>query len=195
MPADSSAEPAIPTVSGHAQQPIISPFLQRVQAVHASQGRTNDCGPFSTAMVINAMTPLKVDPPALGREMEHIAWWGPLPILRRIPGWATFPWGVVDVLRRHGLKARWLPFCGSQRLVSALNRGEIPILFIGGWRPLWGHVLILQAYDPLLGWGFVDPARANADLHWLDPPLLIKEWRTFANSVVMVTPGEKAIMV
>src|SRR5512133_3005754 len=89
---------------------VSSAFTDQILAVHAWQGTSNDCGPFCTAMLIRAAQHADIDPSVLARHMDHVAWRGRMPVVRRIPGWATFPWGVADVLRRYGIPATWKPF-------------------------------------------------------------------------------------
>lgn len=174
-------------VDSPAARAVESRFASRVLEQHRSQGRSNDCGPFSTAMVINALCSPGLDPERLARQLDHVRWVGPFPLVRRIPQWATFPWGVVDALRLHGLHASWRPFCKPESLVAWLTQGKIPLVFIGGIRPLWGHVMVLLVRDPLLGWGFADPAWPAHELHWLPDSTFRPQFRTFANTAVLVT--------
>ena len=167
---------------------MISQHLPTLLAMHCFQGRSNDCGPYSAAMVLRALLQPTLDPDALALAMGRVRWIGPLPFVRRIPNWATFPWGVADILREYGLAASWKVFSTPDRLLDILSRGDIPIVFIGAWRPLWGHVMVLATHNPQQGWGFVDPAWPTSDLHWLDESAFQNRWRTFARSVVVVRP-------
>jgi hypothetical protein len=166
---------------------VTSHFTGRLLAAHVCQGQSNDCGPFSAAFVINSLTSTPVNPTALAREMDRIAWRGCLPILRRIPSWATFPWGVADILRRNGVPAHWIPFFTPEKLIAVLQNGQIPILFVGSWRPLRGHVMVLAAWDSSRGWGFVDPAWREPELHWIEAGQMAKTWSTYARTVVIAT--------
>ncbi len=167
-----------------------SPLTARVQAVHVCQGSSNDCGPYSAAMVINAFTPNPVDPAALAREMDRVAWRGLLPVIRRVPQWATMPWGVADILRRNGVPAAWKPLCTESELIALLESGRVPIVIIGAWRPMWGHVMVLLAWDPDQGWGFADPAWPDSTLHWFEPAHFHRLWRTYGRVVIMTTPSQ-----
>jgi hypothetical protein len=164
---------------------VTSPHTERLLGVHVCQGQTNNCGPFSASFVINAFTPTPVDPPSLARELDRPAWAGFLPIIRRIPNSATFPWGVADILRRNGVHAVWTLFFTPAKLIRALQSGQIPILFLGTWRPFWGHVMVLAAWDPAKGWGFVDPALNEPSLHWFEAGQMARLWSTYARSVVI----------
>jgi hypothetical protein len=170
-----------------------SPLAGRVQAAHLWQGSSNDCGPYSAAMVINALTPNPVDPAALAREMDRVAWRGVLPVIRRVPQWATMPWGVADILRRNGVPAVWKPLRTEADLIALLESGRIPIVIVGAWRPMWGHVMVLLAWDPVQGWGFADPAWPDASLHWFDPPRFARLWRTYGRVVIVANPSHPTI--
>jgi len=135
---------------------------------HQHQGSTNDCGPFCVAIAVNALREEAIlDGHAVARWMERVrrsAGRLPLPVLDKVPGWATLPWGIGDELRRHGLRARWRLFGTREHLlhnlaadrVTAVAVGE-PLRFVKGrWRG-WGHLKLLYAWDPQWGWAFVDP--------------------------------------
>ena len=168
------------------ETPVSSPFKDQILAAHVWQGTSNDCGPFCASMLIRAATGIQIDPTALARSMDRITWNGIFPVVRRIPSWATFPWGVVDVLRRSGIAASWRLFTPESRLRAALARGLVPVLFIGSWKPLWGHVMILLAWDPEGGWGFANPAVREKQLFWLKPEVLKKVWSAYGRAAVMV---------
>lgn len=153
---------------------------------HQSQGPSNDCGPYTAAIVINALTGAAVDGARLAEEMDKPRWPGwplPLPVIRRIPRWATFPWGMVDVFQQYGLKARWRIAAGEHDLVLALRQGRIAMPTIGTWRPLSAHIKPLAAYHPELGWGFVDPA-GPPGLSWQSPQSFRREWRPWLGLLV-----------
>jgi len=76
-------------------------------------------------MVLSALTQRRVDGRALARELNRPRWVGPLPFIRRIPNWATFPWGVVDALRQHGLRAEWRWAAPPHLLREGLSRGWV----------------------------------------------------------------------
>jgi hypothetical protein len=183
----------MPVESSTTSRAVLSPNVNRILAHHVPQGRSNDCGPYSAAMLINTLCSQKVDPSNLARELDHIRWIGPLPFVRRIPNWATFPWGVADALRLRGIPAHWRPFGSPAALVRTLHSGSIPIVFIGSFKPMWGHVMVLLARDPIRGWGFSDPAWPSPELHWLPDSTFLSQWRTYANSWVEVKPEVQSI--
>lgn len=161
---------------------------------HQPQGNTNDCAPFTVAMIINALrdTPA-LDGAAVARSMNtpRLAF-TPLPLLiiRRIPNWATFPWGIVDELNRHGIRARWKFGGREDDLRRALAEERIPVPILGEiWNPQfsrwpWAHVKILAARDDERGYGFVDPASPRAEMVWQPPFLFERLWKTFGRLLV-----------
>ena len=58
-------------------------------------------------MVVNALRNEDLDGFDLAEKMNKPRLRGIFPIIRRWPNSATFPWGMIDVFRDHGLKARW----------------------------------------------------------------------------------------
>jgi len=110
---------------------------------------------------------------------------GVLPLVRRIPGWATFPWGVVDMARLAGLHARWRPLAGTDRLLASLARGEVPLVVVGGWRPRpWAHYAVLAAWDAERGWGFADSLSPSAEIVWRPDDAFRRQWRAFGQLLV-----------
>lgn len=143
-------------------------------------------------MVLNALCNLHLDGASLARQMDTPRWFGPLPIIRRVPRWATFPWGVTDIFRAYGVAARWRMFGAPQQLKEALQTGAIPMLILGGWRPVWAHYLVLVAYDPKQGWGFADPANDCQQIVWRKDSLFQKQWRNYANQWINITPRSQS---
>ena len=169
-----------------------SPHTVALRAAHVCQGESNDCGPFAAAIVVGAMSGSQVDAERLARELEQPRWWGPLPRVRRIPRWATFPWGVADVLHEHGLRAAWRPWASVDRLQRGLARGDLLMPIYGGWRKgrPWAHVAILAAQDPGRGWAFVDPQQPRGDLVWHDDACFRRKWLTWGNLLVTARPPD-----
>jgi len=134
---------------------------------HRHQGSTNDCGPFCVVIAVNALKGKSLlNGSGVARQMERCrpcAGSLPLPVLDKIPGWATLPWGLSDELRRHGVPSRWRFMGTRERLLSNLRTDRITLISVGEplrfdrgrWRG-WGHVKILYAWAPGHGWAFVD---------------------------------------
>lgn len=167
----------------------LSPRATAILAAHQYQGPTNDCGPFSAAILVNALRGANLDGATLGREMTHPRRQGIVPVIRRLPGHATFPWGLVDVLRQHGLRASWRMLVRPDQLLTALEHGRIPVPILGAWRPAWAHYSILVAHDPERGWGFADSAYQRGGVVWRPADVFREQWRAFGRTAVEVDPA------
>ena len=164
---------------------------------HQYQGRTNDCGPTSVAIAVNAMEgrPL-LEGTEVAREMSRLGFeWKPFPrfVLPRIPNWATFPWGIVYYLRKRGLQARWRPFGTLERLDRNLRSDRMTMVMVGEpWRwggvsyAGWAHVKILFGRLPGRGLLFVDPGFRRSmkpdrlefhGLFWQEEGEFLRQWR------------------
>jgi hypothetical protein len=165
---------------------ITSMHKVAILQAHQFQGQRNDCAPFSIAMVTNALHGSTIVGEDLAESMNAIRFRGIIPIIRRIPNWATFPWGMVDVFKDLGIKASWRFLGNQERLKTSIITGDIAMPVIGGWIPPWGHVMALLAFDPSLGWGFANTAKRDAELHWMEDELFEQQWRTFGRMVVEV---------
>jgi hypothetical protein len=156
---------------------------------HQYQGQTNDCAPFTIAIVVNAVrNESMLDGWKLAREMNRprVNWWGPLPtlVVRRIPNWATFPWGIADVLKSHGIKCRWRFAATTDDLHRALNEDRIAMPVVGEIRPLWAHVKPLAAYHPHVGFGFCDPASNGTELAWQSEQEFERLWKNYKHLLI-----------
>ncbi len=140
-----------------------------VYQYHQFQGRTNDCGPTSLAIVANAVRGREeLNGERVAEEMNRLGLaWRAFPYLglSRIPNWATFPWGMVDYLRRQGIPARWRPFGTVERLRRNLLDDRITIVMIGqllrwerGRYRGWAHAKVVFGHIAGQGFLFVDPA-------------------------------------
>ena len=151
---------------------------------HQFQDVSNNCGPFTIAIVVNALRDQELlhgKEVARAMNRPRLRWLGPLPwpVVRRLPDNATFPWGMVDELRRHGVKARWRFGATTADLHKALSENRVAMPIIGEIikprksKALWAHVKPLSRYEPEVGYSFVDPARDQAgewpdeDFEWL----------------------------
>jgi hypothetical protein len=169
---------------------ITSPFLPALQTAHQHQGQTNHCGPFCAAITASA---LKQEPhygTNFVDKLRPIRWKGILPVLQRIPDWATMPWGTTFLLNDLGFKAQWTAFSTQLNLFTSLPENLVQIVIIGKRRPVWAHYLILAAYEARMGYGFIDPALANADLHWYLPAEFAKLWNNYGRVQIKVYPGD-----
>jgi hypothetical protein len=154
---------------------------------HQYQGNTNDCAPHTVAMVVNALKGqqlLKGDEVAKAMNKPRLQF-GLLPLIRRIPNWATFPWGVVDEFRQHGVKARWRTGATVDDLRRALAEDRIPMPIIGEIKfgKSWAHIKPLAEIDPERGFGFIDPASTSAET-WQKPDEFERLWANYWHLLV-----------
>ena len=163
---------------------LISPHLDAILNAHQHQGSSNDCGPYTIATVLNALRDLNLDGDQLAHQMDKPVWRGPLFVIRRVPNWATFPWGIVDVLQEHGLEASWRPFESTKNLKKALPQGRVLMPIIGSIYPLWAHVMTLIAWDLHKGWGFANTQSSHHNIHWISDDYFRSHWNAMVHLVV-----------
>ena len=152
------------------------PSTETLLKYHQYQADTSDCAPFTVATVINAIRDQALlEGAVVAREMNgpRLRRWGPLPlpVVRRIPNSATFPWGIADELERNGIACRWRFGANREDLRRALQENRIALPIVGEWIPLWAHVKILAALHPNDGFGFVDAANPKAEIVWQNESL------------------------
>lgn len=145
------------------QRPDGSLFLAErhgrpLEHYHIDQGDTDDCGPHAVAMAVNywhGRTILAAD--AVAREMNRprLGLGFPPLVVRRIPHWATFPWGMTDMLRQYGIPARWRFGAGEADLRRALREDRLALPMFGeplrcdGWKWAgWAHIAIVCGWTP-----------------------------------------------
>lgn len=164
-------------------------LADRLLTYHQYQGRSNDCAPFTIAIVVNSLREERaLDGTQLARELNRprLRWWGPIPyvVVRRIPNWATFPWGIADALTQFGIRCRWLFGAQPGQLLRAIAEDRIALPVIGEFKPLWAHVKPLAAHDPERGWGFADPAQAGADIAWQTDAEFRRLWQNYGRLMI-----------
>jgi len=166
---------------------IFSPHKDEILTALQYQGQRNDCGPFTTATVINALRGLNLDAIQLSDEMDKPVWRGIIYVVRRIPNWATFPWGMVDVFRSYGLSARWRLFATTQYLKEFLPQGKVLMPIIGEWRPsAWAHVMSLVAWDEVQGWGFANTQHNHHNIDWHPNDEIMRRWKAMGHLLVEI---------
>jgi hypothetical protein len=165
---------------------ITSPYSDSILAHLAYQGSRNDCGPCSAATVINGLIGANVDPLDLAQEMNKPRWHGPLPLVRRIPDSATFPWGMTDVFRSYGLQASWKIMTPFAHLLNTLQLGALALPIIGSWNPTWAHIMTLIQYDPQRGLGFANTQYPQPTVFWMSEQEFKSKWRFALQCVVEV---------
>ncbi|PWH17799.1 MAG: hypothetical protein DDG59_07310 [Anaerolineae bacterium] len=167
---------------------IVSPYAEQILKQHLYQGNRNDCAPFTIATLIHSFTNQRVNPIELAQEMNKPVWRKGLPLIRRIPNWATFPWGIVDVLHQFGFAANWRFFVRVEELIESLSSPMLYLPILLSWQPLWAHVMILVAYRMGRGFGFVNTQLAQSELDWLSEDRFLKLWNAAFRCTVIVIP-------
>ena len=163
---------------------IFSPHSPAVLQALQYQGQSNDCGPYTTATILNALRGANLNGIELAQHMNQVSWRRLFPVIRRIPNWATFPWGIADVLLEYGLKASWKPLASEEHLRQALEKGHVVMPIIGSWRPLWAHVMTLLAWDQQDGWGFANTQFDDHRMFWMSPEEFSKKWKALGRLLV-----------
>jgi len=167
--------------------PIQSPFTDQILNNLQFQGSSNDCGPYTTATVINALRGQNLVGDELANQMNKPRWRGIFPVIRRVPNWATLPWGLVDVFRDYDLRGRWWFRVPLSYLKPAINAGHILMPIIGEWRPKpWAHVMTLVAWHPKKGWGFANTQYRRQDISWRSDQDFQEKWNRYARLMVEI---------
>jgi hypothetical protein len=132
---------------------------------HQFQGNTNNCGPTSTAIAANAYLNKRLySGEMIAQELNN--WWKYFPklLFPRINNWATFPWGIVQYLKKLNISARWGIHGNLERLKRNILAERITIVIAGNpfvWKDGkyygWGHTKVLFGYSPGKKFYFVDP--------------------------------------
>lgn len=154
---------------------------------HQYQGQSYDCGPYSAAIVTNALSGSEMLGADVAQWLNQPIRWGILPIAQRIRNRATLPWAITRFLHTHHLGARWRVLTSTRQLLNGLERNAVFVVLIGEWRPLWAHYLVLVEYDPEDGYGFVDPAQAQAAIVYRDEKTFLRQWSNWGRQMIEVT--------
>jgi hypothetical protein len=165
---------------------IVSRHTDSVMTALQWQGSSNNCGPFTTATVLNAVLGLNIAGNQLADLMNKPVFRGWRPVIRRIPNWATFPWGMVDVFREHGLNASWRFFVRDDFLRSGIEKGWLLMPVIGSLRPIWAHVMTLVMWNSEHGWGFANTASSQPVIYWMTDQEFQRKWRTMGRLLIFV---------
>ncbi|MCJ7624953.1 MAG: hypothetical protein MUO76_15740 [Anaerolineaceae bacterium] len=128
----------------------------------------------------------------MSEKLEKIRWKGILPIIRKAPNWATFPWAIMDVFKPINIRSDWKILCRPIELKKRLSEDKILIVIIGQIKPLktiWAHYKILVAHDEEKGWGFVDPAQHEPLISWEDNLSFTQKWNNLGRILISVYPN------
>lgn len=161
-----------------------SPYKEQILENLQYQGNTNDCGPTTTATVLNAIRKTKLEAKTLAKVMNKPRRRGLIFVIRRIPNWATFPWGIADVFREYGLQASWRFRSSPEYLSANLDKDTILMPIIGSWRPLWAHVMTLVAVDSQNRWGFANTQFDRKAIYWMSDTSFQGKWQAMGRLLV-----------
>lgn len=163
---------------------------------HQYQGdNTNDCAAFSIAIVGNAkLNQPQFDGFMVAREMETVTLvTSPLPhlTLRKIPRWASLPWGVSGYLQSKNIPAKLHWFAREDHLLRNIQEDRFSIVILGDLLKGWGHAKVLYGYEPTgpqpqRGFYFVDPGypkeysrpRQPLGVFWQDENEFRQQWNS-----------------
>ncbi len=155
---------------------LSSRFTESILSALQYQGSSNDCGPYITTTLLNAIHNLGIDPAELAHQMNSPSRQGWKLVIRRIPNWATFPWGITDVLKAYGMAAEWHVCSTSTDLTETLRQDRLCLVISGTWRPLRSHVMLLVGWHYKKGWGFANTQMQNREIDWVNEKNFQKRW-------------------
>lgn len=166
---------------------IESPHTEKILKNLQYQGSSNDCGPYTSATVINAMRKQNLIGDELAKQMNKPRRRGMFFVVRRVPNWATLPWGMVDTFRDYDLRARWWFRVPLSYLRPAIANGHVLMPIIGEWRPKpWAHVMNLVAWDPDKGWGFANTQFKQQRITWHSDSSFQQKWNNYGRLLVEI---------
>jgi len=165
---------------------IVSSHLNRLQKFHQPQGQTNHCGPYAIATILPLFGITGISGEYLAAHFNRLSSGIGSILPARIHNNATFPWGMVDILKRYQIHARWEILCKRDLLLSRINTNQIQIVLISEISKRYAHYLILAGYDDKLGMGFIDPAYPNAALHWILEKKFMRLWSQLWRNCILV---------
>jgi len=162
-----------------------SPYTQALIIDHQYQAQSNNCGPFCAAMTINTIKGTHIDGNDLASSMNRPRLNIVFPVIRRIPDYATFPWGIVDALGEYSVKSTWKFFQTFSDLSSLLPQLNLLIILTATNNPLNGHyrILVSMEDDQI---GFIDPGYPAKDIQYQPRPAFLLEWQKAFNPIIIV---------
>lgn len=164
-----------------------SPFTDQILENLQYQGSSNDCGPYTTATIINAFRGQNLNGDELAAMMNRPRRRFFLPVIRRVPHWATFPWGMVDVFRDFDLQGRWWFRVPESYLKPAIRTGHVLMPIIGELRPKpWAHVQTLVGWHPERGWGFANTQYRRKEITWQPHSDFQEKWNRYGRLLVEI---------
>ena len=165
---------------------IKSPFIDKLIDSHQYQGHSNDCGPYSISIVLNALNISKISGTSISKSLSGISWKGIIPTFYRFPNGGTFPWSIAKVFREYNLYCKWSVFNTRDEIINQLCNNSIVLLLIGQIYPIWAHYVICVAYSMENGFGFVDPGSSSNNVVWVSEQNFMSYWKTYACSKIII---------
>jgi hypothetical protein len=170
-------------MDNYVQSPYIDVLLDNLQY----QGTSNDCSPYSTATVINALTDENLVGDELPKYFSKISWRAIFPLPRGIPGFITFPWGMVDIFRDFDLNCSWRIRTPISYLKPTLETRKILMPMIGELRPKpWVHVMPLVAWHPEHGWGFANTQYTQKNINYRSDVDFREKWNNYVRILIEI---------
>jgi hypothetical protein len=167
---------------------ITSRFLSKLIINHQFQGKTNNCGPCCAAITINTIKGTKLLGGKLADELNRPKFSSGFPFIRRIPNWATFPWGITSLFHENGIAGTSTFLSRDSIILASIIQGKIPIVVLGDYHPLWAHYIIVSAYHSQLGWGIIDPAINIQKIWWMPFDYFNEKWSKAGRILILANP-------
>jgi Peptidase_C39 like family len=172
----------------YAMVQITSRFLPQLIINHQFQGRTNNCGPCCAAITINTIKGTQLSGEKLADELNRPKFTSGFPFIRRIPNWATFPWGITSLFHDFGIAGKTTILSSDSVILASIIQGKIPIVVLGDYHPLWAHYIIIGAYSSQSGWGVIDPAINLQKIWWMPFDYFYEKWSKAGKILILSIP-------
>jgi hypothetical protein len=166
-------------------RPLLSPFASRFLFAHQFQGKSNDCGPYSAAIAIYALTGLFISGQQIAEDTNRRFISRQPPFLNRIPYNLTFPWGVGAIIKEYHCLAKWFFLYKEKNLIHEIQQPKVIIVIYGQWLPLWAHYAVLAAYHDKLGYGLINPSLPTAKIEWIPRRKFLLQWNSYGRMVII----------
>jgi len=166
-------------------RPLLSPFASHFLFAHQFQGKSNDCGPYSAAIAIYALTGFFISGQQIAQETNRNFLGKQPPFLNRIPYNLTFPWGMIAILNEYHCYASWFVLYEEKKLINELQQPQVILVIYGQWLPLWAHYAVLAAYHEKLGYGLINPSLPSARIEWIPRSKFLSQWHSFGSMVII----------
>jgi hypothetical protein len=164
---------------------ISSNHTQFLIPLHQYQGTSNNCGPYCTATIINYIYHSQITGDSISEYMNHLHFLGWRLSIKRIPNFATFPWGVTDTLLEYGINSQLMIFTKFEQLCDLLSKNELIIVLTATFRPLTAHYRIVVSIDDNR-LGFIDSAHNQYQICYQDKQSFLSGWQNTAHTIILI---------